>query len=293
MGTDVSIEIVETEDVSDELTEIENIFKKNEKIFSRFRDDSELSKINNNLGKETNVSREMLEVLELCLKFNKISDGYFDPRVIENLEIIGYDRDFKSNDLNKVDTDIKLEKITGELVEDLIINREGKTVLVKKRIDTTGIAKGYTVDEAGKYLDSKGFKNYIVDAGGDMNIKGLNDEGKKWCIGIEGLEDNKLMLELTDCGVATSGISRKRWKIGEKKVHHLINPKDPENFSHDIKTVTVVEEKTVEADGRAKVLVLMGKEKGLEFANQNKIKALFLDYKGNVYLSEAIKENII
>ena len=305
MGTDVSIEIIadprglNAEKAEESIAEIKEIFSKNEKIFSRFQEDSELSLINDNLGKEMKISREMTEVLDLCLKFNKISNGYFDPRIIGNLEKIGYDKDFTLvADLRGSDADLRgknivSEKIESELADDLIINKENKTVIVKKRIDTTGIAKGWTVDEAAKYLDGLGYKNYIVDAGGDMNIKGLNNEGEKWRVGIEGMEDNKLMLALTDCGVATSGISRKRWKIGEKKVHHLINPKDPENFSHDIKTVTVVADKTVEADGRAKVLVLMGREKGLEFANQNNIKALFLDYKGSVYLSETIKENII
>lgn len=293
MGTDVSVEIIETSNITKELEEVENIFRKNEKIFSRFREDSELSLVNNNLNKEIKVSREMMEVMELCLKFNKISGGYFDPRIINNLEKIGYDKDFKSNDLNQSEADIKLEEISGELENDLMLDLKKQTVIAKKRIDTTGIAKGYTVDEAARYLDRLNYKNYIVDAGGDMNIKGLNNEGQKWRIGIEGMENDKLMLALTDCGVATSGISRKRWKIGEKKVHHLINPKDPENFSHDIKTVTVVADKTVEADGRAKVLVLMGKEKGLEFANQNNIKALFLDYKGNIYLSENIKQYVI
>lgn len=297
MGTDVSIEIIadprglNAEKAEESIAEIKEIFSKNEKIFSRFQEDSELSLINNNLGKEIKVSREMAEVLELCLKFNKISDGYFDPRILSNLERIGYNKDFTLV-ADLCGKDIVLEKIESELEDDLILNLEKQTILVKRRIDTTGIAKGWTVDEIAKYLDEQGFKNYIVDAGGDMNIKGLNNEGQKWQIGIEGLEDNKLMLGLSDCGVATSGISRKRWKIGEKKVHHLINPKDPENFSYDIKTVTVVADKTVEADGRAKALVLMGKEKGLEFANQNNIKALFLDYRGNVYLSENIKNDI-
>ncbi|KKR21108.1 MAG: Membrane-associated lipoprotein involved in thiamine biosynthesis [Candidatus Moranbacteria bacterium GW2011_GWA2_39_41] len=304
MGTDVSVEIVLGHPVSkgtrgvfeaqETINKIKNIFSTNEKIFSRFREDSELAKINTNLGKEIVVSEKMFEVLSLCIKFYDLSDGYFDPRIIEVLERIGYDKDFKSNDFNSdVEKKINLEKIAGDLQEDLILNSERRTVLVKKRIDTTGIAKGYTVDEAAQYLKAQGFEDYIVNGSGDIMASGFSDEHSVWRIGIEGLDDSKLMLKLENEGIATSGISRKRWRIGEKKVHHLINPKDPENFSYDIKTVTVIEEKTVEADGRAKVLVLMGKEKGLEFANKNNIKALFLDYRGNVYLSNEIKKNIL
>lgn len=305
MGTDVFIEIVFGHPVSKgtpgvlpraqkSIERIKEIFAEQEKIFSRFREDSELTGINNELGKEIIASEKMFSVLGLCVKFYELSSGYFDPRVLENLEKIGYDKDFRSNNLNKEDgKNIELEKIDGKLQTDLILDAEKKSVLVKKRIDTTGIAKGFTVDEAVRYLKKEGWKNFVVDAGGDMFAQGLDENGKEWEIGIEGLDDSRVRLKLRDEGIATSGISRKRWQIGDKKVHHLINPKDPENFSYDIKTVTVIEEKTVEADGRAKVLVLMGKEKGLQFANENGIKALFLDYRGNVYLSEKIKENIV
>lgn len=298
MGTDISVEIVVSQEqekqAHEALQRVKEIFAENEKIFSRFDDGSELSKINASLNKEIAVSDKMFEVLELCVKFNTISDGYFDPRVIGVLEKIGYDKDFKSNDLNtKEAKEIEAEKFEADLLEDLILDAERKTVLIHKRIDTTGIAKGYTVDEVAQYLKKEGWENFVVDAGGDMFAQGLNEDSKNWTIGVEGAPDDKVVLKLQQEGIATSGISRKRWTIGDKKVHHLINPKDPENFSYDIKTVTVIDIKTVEADGRAKTLVLMGKEKGLEFANKNNIKALFLDYRGNVYLSDEIKNNIL
>ncbi|MFA6973675.1 MAG: FAD:protein FMN transferase [Parcubacteria group bacterium] len=307
IGTDVSVEIVEAlghlepKGALSALEKVKNIFAKNEKIFSRFDAGSELSKINQNLNQEVVVSTEMFEVLELCLKFYKLSDGFFDPRVIETLEKIGYDKDFKlvsgevspPQRLGVVEVKPRLETFDEDLENDLVINPAKKTVIARKRIDTTGIAKGFTVDEAVQYLKKQGFENFVVDAGGDMFAQGRDAEDNDWTIGIEGLADDKVMLKLNQEGIATSGISRKRWTIGDKKFHHLINPKDPEKFSHEIKTVTVIESKTVEADGRAKVLVLMGKEKGLEFANRNNLKALFLDYKGNVYISEAMKENVI
>lgn len=298
MGTDVSVEIIagtgEIEKAEAAIKQVKGIFAKNEKTFSRFRGDSELSLLNKHLGRETAVSPEMQAVLELCLKFYRLSEGYFDPRIIGNLERSGYDKDFRRSDLNQPEAaEIKLEKIQGELKNDLVLNSEKATALIKRRIDTTGIAKGYTVDEAAEYLIRAGFKNFLVDAGGDMYAAGGAAGNSDWKIGIEGLDDSRIMLRLKDEGIATSGISRKHWTVGAKKFHHLVNPKDPGNFSFDIKTVTVIENKTVEADGRAKVLVLLGKEKGLEFANKNKLKALFLDYRGNVYLSAAIKYRVI
>lgn len=299
IGTDISIDIVvnsesEKRKATAELEAAKNIFSRNEKVFSRFQEDSELSGINKNLGKELRVSLSMMEVLELCLRYYQESQGYFDPRIIGNLEKIGYTKDFKNHDLNSGEEIIEaLEKISGKLEEDLILNKDKKTVLVKKRIDTTGIAKGYIVDQVAERLKAKGFENFIVDAGGDMFAEGLNEKREAWMVGVEGCENSCLMLKLSGEGIATSGISRKRWQKGSRKVHHLINPKDPDNFSHNLKTVTVIKDKAVEADGKAKVLFLMGVKDGIEFADKHGIKALFLDYKGNIFLSKAMKENII
>ena len=299
MGTEVSVDLVVSDDFPREdalrlIKGVRNVFLNNEKIFSRFDAESELTKINRNLNIEQIVSDEMFEVLQLCLKFNDISRGYFDPRVIEILENIGYDKDFMSNNPNSFEgREINLEFIDSDIKQDISLNEAKKAVFLQKRIDTTGIAKGWAVDQAVRYLRNEGWVNFIVDAGGDMFACGVDEYGEKWKIGIEGLNDDKVALKLQDEGIATSGISRKHWQIGEKKFHHLINPKDPKTFSYDIKTVTVISEKTVEADGRAKTLVLMGKERGLQFANENNIKALFLDYRGNVYISEKIKEHLI
>ncbi len=309
MGTDVSVEIVldepaEAGKAGRAIKETKKIFEENEKIFSRFRKDSELSKINKSLGKEIEMSGKMFEVLALCLKFNEISGGYFDPRIIENLEHIGYDKNFGSNNFNIPESKkAEIEELKGSLKDDLILNSERRTILAKRRIDTTGIVKGYTVDEVARYLSGRGFsakgglasgwQNFIVDAGGDMFARGLNKNGENWQIAVEGLDSNDIKLTLHNEGAATSGISRKFWAIGDKKFHHLINPKNPQNFSFNLKTVIVIADKTVEADGRAKILVLMGKAKGLKFANHNNIKALFLDDKNNIYLSEAMKEKVV
>ena len=64
------------------------------------------------------------------------------------------------------------------------------------------------------------------------------------------------------------------------------------NFPMKLRTVSVIAKNTENADGRAKTLVLMGKEKGLEFAKKNKIAAIFLDYKGNIFIAPEAKQYI-
>ncbi|OGI16319.1 MAG: hypothetical protein A2Z52_02140 [Candidatus Moranbacteria bacterium RBG_19FT_COMBO_42_6] len=299
MGTDVSIDVVLDGNVSEEKAQkafetARAIFEKYEQIFSRFRKDSELSELNKNIGKTTRISDEMLEVLKLCISHHKASECYFDPRVIEILEQIGYDKDFSSNDFNASLRENSFpEKINDKLEKNIRLSPEKKAVFLERRIDTTGIVKGYAVDKTAEALVQEGLQDFIIDAGGDMYIEGRDAEKKEWRVAIEGIPENKLMLKLSHTGIATSGISRKRWQRGDRKFHHLINPKNPETFTQDLKTVTVVDEKTVDADALAKTLFIMGKNRGIEFADKNGIKALFLDYRGNIVLSKEIKEKII
>jgi len=295
LGTDINIRIIvddesEKEKARADLEKAKNIFLSKEKIFSRFDAQSELSKINKNIGVWQKASTDMLYLAGRALYYNDISGGLYDPRVIGILEKIGYDKDFKTKDFSKIDFPPAFYAFKTGLGEDLKIR--GEKIFFARRMDFSGIAKGYIVDSAAQYLKSQGWKYFLVDAGGDMNISGANSEGKKWRIAVEGVPEEKLMLEISGAGIATSGISRKKWQIQGKKFHHLVNPKDPNNFSYEIRTVSVIAQNTENADGRAKTLVLMGKEKGMQFAKENKIAAIFLDYKGNVFVSLEAKKYI-
>lgn len=292
LGTDIFLEIVLEEKIQKEkaardLAEAKNIFSSKEKIFSRFDSSSELTHLNRKVGVFQKASADVVYLSRRALYYNKISGGLYDPRILEILEKIGYRKDFRKMDFSKMKIPRISEKIKKDLKKDLKI-REGK-VFFGQRMDFSGIAKGYIVDQVAQFLKKRGWRDFLVDAGGDMYMAGLNNERKKWRIAVEGIPEEKLMLEVSACGIATSGISRKKWTIGGKKFHHLVNPQKPDFYSYELRTVSVVAKNTEEADGRAKTLLLMGKEKGLDFAKKNKIAAVFLDYKGNVILSPEAK----
>jgi FAD:protein FMN transferase len=297
LGTDIYVEIVfgissreKKEKAKLDLKELENIFRAKQKIFCRFHPESELNRLNRKTGEYSDASQDMLYLAKRALYYNKISGGLYDPRVIGVLEKIGYRKDFRTTDFSKFSLPEKFQKISTELADDL--KTRGGEIFFGCRMDFSGIAKGYITDCAADFLKIRGWKNFLIDSGGDMRIAGKNNEGEKWRIEIEGVPKKKLMLEISERGIATSGISRKKWEIQGKKFHHLVNPKDPNNFSYELRTVSVIASKTENADGRAKTLVLMGKEKGLAFAQKNKIAAIFLDYKGNIFISPEAKKYI-
>lgn len=293
LGTDVNIRIVfdnetEKEKAKKDLKEAKSIFFSKEKIFSRFDPESELCQLNKNIGVWQKATPDIVYLAGRALYYNDISGGLYDPRVIEVLEKIGYDKDFKKKDFSKSELPSSFPMIETGLGDDLKA-ADGK-IFFARRMDFSGIAKGYIVDQAAEFLKKSGWKNFLVDAGGDMMISGLNGSGEKWRIAVEGVSEEKLMLEISGKGIATSGISRKKWQIKGKKFHHLVNPKNPNEFSYELRTVSVIAQNTENADGRAKTLVLMGKEKGMRFAKAYEIAAVFLDYKGNIFITPEAKK---
>lgn len=125
--------------------------------------------------------------------------------------------------------------------------------------DPSGVVKGWSIYEAAKILDACGFKNFYVDAGGDIETRGKNAEGKLWRVGIRNpLEKNSIIkvVELTNMGVATSGT----YIRGQ----HIYNPHTGQKDIRDIVSLTVLAPNVYEADRFATAAFAMGKE-GIAF----------------------------
>jgi len=292
LGTNITIHICldDPDDSARAQADIEDIKKEYarlETIFSRFDKESELSKLNVNLGTWHEVSSEMREVVERSLDYYQQTDGLFDPRIIETLENIGYAKDFKKQHF-VLKNGGAISKISGTLSDDLHV--DGSQIKFNARMDFSGIAKGYITDRIAVLLKQRGWQNFFVDSGGDMYFSGKDAKQDAWYVAIEGIDEKKMMLKLENFATATSGIGRRKWQIGEQKFHHIINPKHPESFSFDCKSVTVVAKSTEAADVWAKALFLKGIKDGKKYATEKNIPCVFLNYKGTAWLSPELKK---
>jgi len=126
------------------------------------------------------------------------------------------------------------------------------------KTDPSGIVKGWAILKAAELLAQAGFKNHYVEAGGDIQLAGKNKEGRPWKIGIRNpFNDQEIVkiLELTDCGIATSGT----YVRGQ----HIYNPKNGQPVS-EIASLTVIGPDIYEADRFATAAFAMGRE-GINF----------------------------
>lgn len=122
------------------------------------------------------------------------------------------------------------------------------------RLYPLGLVKGWALRNAEILLKDKGYRNFYVEAGGDMALAGRNGEGNPWRIGIRNPFDRDTIvrvLRLTDCGVATSGT----YMRGD----HIYNPVSPWK-KNDTVSVTVIAANVYDADRFATAAFAMGEE---------------------------------
>ncbi len=143
-----------------------------------------------------------------------------------------------------------------------------------KQLDPSGLVKGWAVYQVTKLLQKKGFKNFYVDAGGDIQVKG-NNNGLPWTVGIRNpfkRTENVKVLEVEDRGVATSGTATRG--------QHIYNPFHPDNPIVGIVSITVVGPNIYEADRFATAAFAMEK-KGIEFIeNLKDFEGYMIDKEG-------------
>ncbi len=133
----------------------------------------------------------------------------------------------------------------------------------EEKYDPSGLVKGWAIWNAAKILTKDGFKNFYVDAGGDIEAHGLNAEGGKWTVGIKNPwneKENVKILEISGEGIATSGT----YLRGE----HIYDPKSGKP-ANDIASITVVGPNIYEADRFATAAFAMGRE-GIAFIEKQK-----------------------
>ena len=163
------------------------------------------------------------------------------------------------------------------------------------QIDVNGIAQGYSVDVIAAFLESKGIRNYLVEVGGEIRVKGRKyPENKRMSIGIERPSKNSFentdidkVIQLDHGAVTTSGNYRQYRQMGPKRLSHIINPKTGYTSQSDIISVTVIAEDAVTADGYDNALVVMGLAKSLSFLNKHKnLDAYFIYQKPDGTVSD-------
>ena len=276
MGTTYSVKInadnafVEKNQISDDIDEILSEINQS---MSTYIKESELSNINfSTISGWQSISDDLFEVIDHAINVSLKTNGAFDITIAPLVNLWGFGPDKLQN---KIPTDEIIEltkKNTG--YKKISIDKSLKKISKldpNLHIDLSGIAKGFAVDKIARYLDKRGFKNYLVEIGGELIGKGLNKDNEIWQIGIENPNNNsdtiKRIIRLKDMAMATSGNYMNYFEKDGVRYSHTINPVTGKPIKHKLASVTVLDNSAMNADALATAFMVLGPEKALSLAN--------------------------
>ena len=246
MGTDIELFLRPTSGgTSNAFEAVELEFERLEQLMSRFREDSELSRLNR--AGALVVSSELAHVIDLALTARSLTGGLFDPCVHNALVSAGYDRTFAQVVPSGADTPLPQPTCGGNVS----INGNRVELEAGATLDLGGIGKGYAAERAADILGAAG--PCLVDAGGDIAVRGAYT----WPVGVE-TGDGSVTLALHRGALATSGTDRRRWVRNGEERHHLIDPRTGRSAKSDLLRVTVFADDALQAEVLAKLLFLSG-----------------------------------
>lgn len=246
---------------------------------------SDISKINKG-DKTVVVDAIFREVFEISEMVYRQSNGYFDPTIGVLRNAYGFGDTEALNRIEGATLD-SLRNYVG--FEKVAINTDGTINKQYAQIyfDFNAVAKGYGIDCLGKYLESEGVNDYLIELGGELLAKGRNiEKDKAWTVGIEALDSEVAnrtydkVLALSNEGMATSGNYRK-FRIDSvtgRKFVHTINPLNGEAEESDVTSVTVIAESCALADAYATTFMAMGYEKSMELLKSLDGVEVYLTY---------------
>lgn len=281
--------------------EIEAELQKVDASLSMFNPQSTISRINRG---ETDEADDMLgEVLQLSFVVHRATDGAFDPTVAPLVNAWGFG--FKSGQLpdsTQVDSLRSLVGLNGIHLQDGRLTKDNPLSI----LDFSAIAKGYGVDRAAQVLCGKGIKDFMVEIGGEVVTKGVNEKGEPWRIGINKPDDDSTsrgtglqdIIALSDGAIATSGNYRNFYIHQGRKIAHTINPRTGFPAQQDILSSTVLAPTCAEADAFATAFMVLGMEGAKQvLKNQPQLDAYFIysDEQGNyrTWQTERLRQLII
>lgn len=243
-------------------------FKELDRIMSDYDPDSELMRLcdSSGPGRPVLVSADLYHVLERSQALAEQSDGAFDVTVGPIVKLWQIARRRKAppepealrSALAKVGHQklrLDPEKSTAELLEPGM------------RIDLGGIVVGYAVDEAMQIFHEQGVTRVLIDAAGDIAVGDPPPGRDAWRIEIEPLgsePEHRLILELKNCAVTTSGDASKFVEFDGVRYSHIVDPKTGYGLTRRT-SATVIAPDCVTADSLATTLNVLGPARAIEF----------------------------
>ena len=276
-----------------------------ERIFSRTRADSDISRAHGAAPAPVAVAPETAELVRLALGYCERSGGLFDItmgtvtslwdfhagmvpgswRLAQALPHVGWRRVRVGEGPDGAPT--------------LAID-DPETVL-----DLGGVAKGYIADDLARTMEAHGVTRFALNLGGNVLVRGGRpagcgragaEAGSPWRIGIADPRDParlRAVVGLESGSVVTSGLHERRFTRGGVTYHHILDPADGMPARTDVASATIVAARSLDCDGYSTTALMLGARRALEFVEALPgIEAVIVDEAGRVSCTSGIAGSV-
>ena len=271
-------------------------FDRLEGLLSIWRDGSDVQRLNAAAGLHpVTVSAETIDVLSVARQVGDWTDGKFDITFAALSDLWKFDHDQDDSVPSRADIDRRLPLIDYRQVE---FDASARTAFVKKtgmRVHFGGIGKGYAVDRAVAVLRRRSLRDFMVQAGGDMDVGGRRGD-RLWRLGIQDPRgpggSSFASVDLSDATFSTSGDYERFFIKDGRRYHHIIDPDRGEPAS-GCRSVTIVSDRAVLADALSTGVFVLGPAQGMALIERlPQVEGVIVTADNEVMVSSGLKDAV-
>ncbi|WP_223413931.1 MULTISPECIES: FAD:protein FMN transferase [unclassified Pseudomonas] len=260
-------------------SEVEKILAEVDKQMSTYRSDSDIERFNDlPANRCQKMPAPILKLIRVGEQLSEQSEGSYDLTVEPLLNLWGFGPRAREEKVPNAQALAEVRQRVG--YQHLRIEGDQLCKDAAVEVDFNSIAAGYAVDTIAAKLDAMGIHNYLAEATGELKAAGKKLDGSPWRIALEQPRDDQQVAEriiaVDGYGVSTSGDYRNYFLQDGRRYSHTFDAHTGTPVSHTLASVTVIHPSALMADGLSTLLLILGPERGWDYAETHNIGAFFV-----------------
>ncbi|NUU34814.1 FAD:protein FMN transferase [Pseudomonas sp. C2B4] len=259
--------------------EVEKILAEVDQQMSTYRSDSDITRFNQlPANRCQKMPAPILELVRVGEQLSEQSEGSFDLTVEPLLDLWGFGPQAREEKVPTAEALAEVRQRVGH--GHLRIDGDQLCKDAAVEVDFNSIAAGYAVDRIAARLEALGIRNYLAEATGELKAAGKKPDGSPWRIALEEPRDDQQAVErivaVDGYGLSTSGDYRHYFQQDGRRYSHTFDARTGAPVSHTLASVTVIHPSALMADGLSTLLLILGPERGWNYAEKHDIGAFFV-----------------
>lgn len=257
-----------------------------ERMFSRTLPHSDITRLNNAQGQPVQIHADTADLLQCALRYCADSEGLFDITVGSVVRLW----DFHQGVIPPKETLANaLPHVNWQAICVNCIEHEWFAHITDPQaaVDVGGIAKGWIADRLTDLMVQAGVSTFVVNLGGNVVAHGQKPDGSGWRVGLQDPREKGGIVgavEVRNASAVTSGVYERCFTHDGHLYHHILDPKTGYPVQTDLAGVTIIAERSLDAEGYSTTLLALGLERGCKFVQKHPaiLTAYFIDGQGHI-----------